>query len=443
MKDGEFNQAFASLARRENLPASLTSAEWESVPSEIRERAFFMARVSDAEILEGFRGQVDKATRGDAGTSQAMKEIAMWLEKIGYKPPEGKAGSLQDLSSIRRMAVVLRTNMDMASGHAHWVRSQTAIRSYPAQRFVRVSPREEPRDWETRWAQAKAATVGVPGVHPTEKVALLNHPIWVALSRFSQPWPPFDFMSGMGVRRVGRAEALSLGFDLNPENNPLLRPVLKSINEGLEVTPNVENPEIRKSLSETIARFGEWDGSKLVFTDPDGTKRYTAARLAEIWSRPAPKGYDRLTQKDALDGWDGGVTPDKPEARVALRKLFGRIDNTGELPREMWHGFRLADADALSFIKALYQRRFMIPANVAGWDFTGSIRESERLIDALGDGWRVSVLVDNARRAVDISALRPGKPGYVFVAGTEFRVKIFGHDRETRRINIILEEVDP
>jgi hypothetical protein len=43
-------------------------------------------------------------------------------------------------------------------------------------------------------------------------VALKTDPVWVALSRFGVPWPPFDFGSGMILRNVARAEALSLGL---------------------------------------------------------------------------------------------------------------------------------------------------------------------------------------------------------------------------------------
>lgn len=67
MPDGAFNQAFASLARRENLPATLTSAEWSTVPADIRQRAFFMSRVTEAEILQRFRDGVDEVTAGRKG----------------------------------------------------------------------------------------------------------------------------------------------------------------------------------------------------------------------------------------------------------------------------------------------------------------------------------------------------------------------------------------
>jgi len=312
MADGDFNQAFQSFSRRENLPAMLTSEEWSSVPSEIRERAFFMSKVTDPEILQRFREGADDVIAGRKGLVTVEKEISFWLRDRGYKPPEGKAGGLEDLSSLPRIMVVLQTNMDMARGHASWVRSQTGIRAFPCRRFIRIEQREVPRDWETRWAEAKAATADIPGVHPTEKVALVNHPIWKVLSAFGNPYAPYDWGSGMGDEPVSRPDALAMGFKLDPNNDPMQQPQFRSMNEGLEVTPEISDPVMKDALEDKLGRFGEWDGEKMVFTDPDGTKKYPAAKLVELWAKPAPTGYDILTQRDALAEWSGGTIPDPP-----------------------------------------------------------------------------------------------------------------------------------
>ena len=37
-------------------------------------------------------------------------------------------------------------------------------------------------------------------------VALKEDPVWTRISRFGQPWPPFDFNSGMGVEDVSHDE---------------------------------------------------------------------------------------------------------------------------------------------------------------------------------------------------------------------------------------------
>lgn len=439
--DGDFNQAFQSFSRRENLPAALSSEEWSSVPAEIRERAFFMSKVTDPEILQRFREGAEDVIAGRKGLVTVEKEISFWLKDYGYKPPEGKAGGLEDLSSLPRIMVVLRTNMDMARGHADWVRKQTAIRAFPCRRFIRIEEREVPRDWETRWNEAKAETADVPGVHPTEKVALTNHPIWRKLSRFDQPYAPYDWGSGMGDESVSRTDALKLGFKLDPNNDPMQQPIYKSMNEGLEATPEISDPVMKQAMADKLGRFGEWDGEKMVFTDPDGTKKYPAAKLVELWAKPAPPGYDTLTQRDALSEWSGGIIPDPSDARVILRKLFDRIE-TSEIdrPADLWRVIKLSASDVVELVRGLAGKAFRIPPNVAGWDWTASPEEALRMSGDIGQGWRVAIRVQGVSKAVDIRSLRPGKPGFVYLGGTEFQVSGFAQDVTSRTVSITLSE---
>ena len=441
MADGDFNQAFQSFSRRENLPAMLTSEEWSSVPSEIRERAFFMSKVTDPEILQRFREGADDVIAGRKGLVTVEKEISFWLRDRGYKPPEGKAGGLEDLSSLPRIMVVLQTNMDMARGHASWVRSQTGIRAFPCRRFIRIEQREVPRDWETRWAEAKAATADIPGVHPTEKVALVNHPIWKVLSAFGNPYAPYDWGSGMGDEPVSRPDALAMGFKLDPNNDPMQQPQFRSMNEGLEVTPEISDPVMKDALEDKLGRFGEWDGEKMVFTDPDGTKKYPAAKLVELWAKPAPTGYDILTQRDALAEWSGGTIPDPSSARVILRKLFERIETAdADRPAELWRVIKLSAADVVEIVRGLARKAMRIPPDVAGWEWTASPQEALRMAGDIGQGWRVVIRVQGVSKAVDIRALRPGKPGFVYVGGTEFKVSGFSQDVASRTVSIKLTE---
>ncbi|MCW1913727.1 hypothetical protein OJ996_09085 [Luteolibacter sp. GHJ8] len=450
--EDQFTQAFRSFARRENLPAELTSQQWADVPREIRERAFFMSRVTDAEILQQFRTGLDDILAGNKGIDQVEKELWFYLRDVGYQPGEGKAGGLEDLSSAARIRTVLDTNIAMARGHAQWVKKQTLIDVWPFQRLVRISARDEKRPWVARWRQAmaelgentKAVAVGSPNPladDPLEDVfcvAPLNDPIWQAISIFDQPYPPYDWGSGVGVVAVDIAEGDRLGLKLDAAD-PALEPVVKSMNEGLEATPQVSDPVLRKSLEESLGRFGEWDGDKMIFTDPDGTRPMTAEKLKEVWDKPAPEGYDTLTQRDELEKWDDGATPDEIEARTTLRKLFDRIV-TAKQPDELWRAFSLDPAQAVGLIRGLANRRLNIPANVAGWDWVPRLSQALAIHDGAGEGWTVIVQVRGVKTAKDISAIRPGKPGFVYVGGTEFQVADFKQDVRTRRITITLQE---
>lgn len=439
MNDRQFSQALQSFMRRENLPASLSSEEWASIPSEIRERSFFMSKVSDAEVLGFFRSQTDAVLRGEIGEGEAEKRIHMWLQARGYKPPEGKAGGLQDLSSLARINVVLRTNVEMARGHAQWVRKQTAIRAFPCQKLVRVSARQEPRDWDRIWNEAAALLAHIPGIHPTLKIALLNHPIWNAISRFGNPYPPFDFGSGMGVESVSRGEALKLGFKLDPNRDPMQQPVHKSMNEGLESDKVPADQRDQEALKKSLGRFGNLENGKIVFTDPDGTKPYSAAELAELWARPAPAGYDRLTQKDALDAWDGGDTEDLQDARVKLRQLFDRIEPS-DPPLELVREIELREDQMMAILRGIESQNLMVPANVAGWAWRNAAEHVEKMVTATKKGWTMILRLSGGRTLKDVSALRPGKPGFVSVAGTEFRVTGQIKDDAARTLTLELSE---
>lgn len=89
--------------------------------------------------------------------------------------------------------------------------------AFPGLRLVRLEERDKPRNWMARWNTARqslgaasSATVAVSPEGPF--VALKGDPIWSAISRFGNPYPPFDFGSGMGVEDVGYDEAAKLGL---------------------------------------------------------------------------------------------------------------------------------------------------------------------------------------------------------------------------------------
>ena len=439
LSDGEFNQAFASFSRRENLPSSLSSAEWESVPSEIRDRAFFMAKVMDAEILQRFRDGVNDIMEGRTGQVTAEKEIFMWLEDRGYKPPDGKAGGLEDLSSLDRINVVLRTNLALASNHAAWARSQTSIKAFPCKELFRISQRMEPRDWDFTWNQAKSELAHIPGVHPTLKIALLNHPIWWKISRFDTPYPVFDYGSGMTTRAISRTKAIELGFKLDP-NDPMQKPIYRSVNDALEVTPQVSDPKFRESLKDKLGRFAEEDeNGKIIFTDPDGSKKYTAKKLSEVWGKPAPAGYDRLAQKDALEAWKDGFDEESQEERIILRRLFDRIENEDESMRDLWRISQLSSKDSKRILEGIEKGGLNIPGNVSGWSWSDTLPISSLVNDA--SSWSVIMQIKGASKAIDIRALRTDKPGFITVGGTQFKVVELSKDDLMKNITIKLEEI--
>lgn len=205
----------------------MKSADWSSVQAGLRDRAFFSSTVDDARRLAAMRDACAKVAAGELSDSDARAAIRRALEQTGYAPEAGKEGGLQDLSSQRRLDLVLETNVDEAHGYVRYCASMDpdALAATPCQELIRLQSRKAPRDWETRWRDAGGELYG------GRMIALKTDEIWTRISRFGHPWPPFDFGSGMGVAPVGRREAIRYGV-ISPDDPPPL-PKMPSFNDGL------------------------------------------------------------------------------------------------------------------------------------------------------------------------------------------------------------------
>ena len=201
------------LARKAVLPIARSSAEWDLVAAQLKERAFFMASVQRANILQLFRNMAAKVAAGAMTPAEARVAIRSGLADLGYSPEaEGAApGSIHDLSSYRRIMLVLETNVRMAAG---WMQhcQRLADPNVGAQELFRLYARRVPRNWALCWAQA-AQKVNWQGVaQGAPFIATLDSPIWPALSRFGNPYPPFDYGSHMRVRSVSPQESQAAGL---------------------------------------------------------------------------------------------------------------------------------------------------------------------------------------------------------------------------------------
>jgi hypothetical protein len=73
-----------------------------------------------------------------------------------------------------------------------------------------AAPRSE-AEWRDRWMVA-GGSVQWRGATRVAMAALKTSPVWLALSRFGTPWPPFDFGSTRELLDLDRGEAQSLGL---------------------------------------------------------------------------------------------------------------------------------------------------------------------------------------------------------------------------------------
>ena len=195
-------------------PSGMSSAEWDEIAPQIRDQAFFSARVEEQRILDALKDKLTRIIRNELDPSEFRRDMRSFLDSIGYDPDEGAVGTIKDLRTQARLDLIRKINVGMARGYKQWRQFTTpaALEEFPAQRLVRRQRRNIQRDWLTRW-QVAAQAVGWDGVYRgNDMVALKSSPIWVQLSRFGHPYPPFDFNSGMGTENVSIDECIKMGF---------------------------------------------------------------------------------------------------------------------------------------------------------------------------------------------------------------------------------------
>lgn len=240
------SDALRSVQARAVLPLALSSAEISGqIHAQIVDAAFVSARTTYAGYLADVKREIE--TLVQPGTTTATRtnplevraRMRQRLRELGYEPDPDKRGGLQDLSSDRRLDLIIRTQEGMAHGYGHWRSGQdpAILAAYPADEFYRREERDEKRDWLQRWIAARAETAAA-GETTASTIAgppfgaLKNDPIWIRLSAFGHPYPPFDFNSGMAVRDIRRDRAVALGVmgpddkPPRPRADPLARPLL-------------------------------------------------------------------------------------------------------------------------------------------------------------------------------------------------------------------------
>ncbi len=234
-------QALQQWRSRRAFPTDMTSAQIRSLSRELRMRSVFSARMTNAEAVQELADVVDEMLSGKINMATGRLRMMRKLAELGYDPEKGfpgeigvvppaERGSLRDLSSERRIDLMLETNMRQCANFGFWKQGQSdfALFAYPCYELVRIYPRVVPRgmrlrqgalehvrgeDWPSRW-EAAGGTFTDTG----RMIARKDDEIWGrlgsselfpdALDTFI---PPFAFGSGYGWREVDRAESIALG----------------------------------------------------------------------------------------------------------------------------------------------------------------------------------------------------------------------------------------
>jgi len=220
--------ALRAAQARGELPTSLGTAELRDLGADVLSRSVFSARGSNALFVDAIKRVTDAMAAGDMDEATARLTLLETLRAVGYTPedgfPDAPAGSvppavrgtLQDLSSFRRLKLIVETQRALMRGKGQQMRGQSEARlvTFPAWELVRVIPVDVPRDWPARWTIAGGSLVD-----GGRMIALKGDPIWGEIGSYDNfddalgvDHPPFAFNSGMGWREISNDEVQQLGI---------------------------------------------------------------------------------------------------------------------------------------------------------------------------------------------------------------------------------------
>lgn len=212
--------------------------------------------------------EVRKAGPGEQmNPAQARAAMQAFLDRIGYEPDPDKRGGLQDLSSDRRVDLILSTQAEMSAGYARQQAAQDPdiLNLFPADELYRQKQGKTQRDWMGRWNAARAALGAATTATEARSqsgpfVALKNDPIWTGISRFGNPFPPFDYGSGMWVRDADPDVAERLGVTGTPAPSDV-----PPIDEGVEVqAPQGYPQEIIDAMLRSLGSRATLENGKII-----------------------------------------------------------------------------------------------------------------------------------------------------------------------------------
>lgn len=462
-----FADAVEILRRKRLLPTALSSRELRELEASLKRRSVFSARMTQAQAVQTLKDAVDGMLDGRINLADAKLQLTEMYRDLGYDSeaggfpedepgtvPPAERGSLRDLASKRRMELTLKTNYRAAVNEAFRERGMTdaARFTFPAWELVRIAGRGTPRgDWPDRWEAAGGEFFG------GRMVAAKDSDVWQALGdgaggyrdTLGNPFPPFAFGSGMGLREVRREEALTLGVISEDDDiAKVATPATLTADPGdlddetldwFEAELKREAKEGRILPSERLEAAGR-DASEFISLGV----RNRLARLLDVLSN------DRAYKRDHLGRFssDGGPLSKKQNLQRgekglqrALRKKIdvpramnlpglGQVDfpyGTPGDPAKDYHG-----GYGVSHIAAKHGRdlRGLIEAMVKGKVSPDPTNPKKRFIEYQDGGRAWKVIVVKAARSTDRTPPQP--TGDKRLLSTSERRRFFARARKRK-----------
>ena len=200
------------LLQKALIASDIDSSQWNRIQAGLKNRAFFSSRVTQVNLLSAIRERVAEYSKGTSDLSKIRMEIREKLREGNYEPLKGTEGTIKDLRTQSRLDVIIKTNVAQMRGYIQHIVGNTAggYAAFPAQEFRRIRHSRHPRaDWQQKWEKAGGK------FYSGRMIALKDDPVWQNLGNlgpFGNPYPPFDWGSGMGVLDVDQAAAIELGL---------------------------------------------------------------------------------------------------------------------------------------------------------------------------------------------------------------------------------------
>lgn len=240
-----FLEALRRLAVRGTMPTNLSTAELQQLDGDILRGSLFSARTTIRGYLEDIRHVVatalspapgerrhDDGTRITEGMNLADGRLFLrrQLQRYGYRPDADEWGTITDLSSRRRLDLVIKTNIDISRGYGQHIEGidDDVVMAFPAWELYRAGEPKVRRDWHRRWRAAAQACGDTDAIRILEEagrmIARKDSPIWQALGdgaglpedergdALHNPHPPFALQSLMDVKDVARSVCIQIGL---------------------------------------------------------------------------------------------------------------------------------------------------------------------------------------------------------------------------------------
>ena len=207
------------IRKKQTYAVALTTDQVDALSRQFREQAAWIVGQDEAYIVNAYYHAAALIAEGRLTPAEARRLVRQALAEAGYRAD--KPGSWTDMQhGTARQKLILDTNGKKAAGYA-WHTAMQGSDAYPAQRLVRFGARKSPRDWQARWRNAydRLSPAEQKQALPGAMVALTGCRIWNLISRWGDPYPPFDYGSGMDVDPVDYDTAARQGL-VQPLQDP-------------------------------------------------------------------------------------------------------------------------------------------------------------------------------------------------------------------------------